>query len=64
MKNALLRFQIILNKTLHADFIPLLSVQRLNKTHSWFHLPGSKKKNHVTERERGENKSKARFAVL
>lgn len=62
MKNTFLRFQIILNKTLHADFIQLLSVQRLNKTHSWFHLPGSKK-NPATERE-GGNKSEARFAVL
>lgn len=52
MKNALLRFQIILNKTLHADFIPLLSVQRLNKTHSWFHLPGSKKKI-MSQKEKG-----------
>jgi len=62
MKNTFFRFQIILNKTLHADFILLLSVQRLNKTHSWFHLPGSKK-NRAAERE-GEDKSKARFAVL
>lgn len=64
MKNTFLRFQIILNKTLHADFILPLSVQRLNKTHSWFHLPDLKKKNHATEREGGANKSKARFAVL
>lgn len=52
MKNTLLRFQIILNKTLHADFILLLSVQRLNKTHSWFHLPGSKKKI-MSQKEKG-----------
>lgn len=62
MKNTFFRFQIILNKTLHADFILPLSVQRLNKTHSWLLLPGFKK-NHAMEREE-ENKSKARFAVL
>lgn len=54
MKNTLLRFQIILNKTLHADFILLLSVQRLNKTHSWFHLLGSKKKSCHRKRKGGK----------
>lgn len=64
MKKAFLRFQIILNKTLHADFILLLSVQRLNNTHSWFHLPGFKKNVIMPQKEKEENKSKARFAVL